>query len=76
MKLVTVSIGTKEGASHVFPDMDEKVVSQLLSERGISDYGRLGQLTLVNVSQSVILVPFRIIQTISIDDKEVWRCPA
>lgn len=75
MKLVTVQIQTFEGSLYEFPDMDEAVLINLLTDRAMSDYRVMGKLSLVNISHAIVLIPFHIIQVVFIEGVEKWRSP-
>lgn len=72
--LVSLTLRTRLGACYVFPDMARSEVELLL--RRIEDAAKSGQLTLVNASQAVLILPFRIIKTISVGEEERWCSPA
>lgn len=72
-ELVTMGVETTLGAHYSFPDMEKPVAEKLVEALGIETFRRLGQISLVNVSQAVLLVPFRIVKSISIDGKERWH---
>jgi len=68
MKLVTISIETFLKATYQFPDMGEPEIVEALSRLNSAS----GNLTLVNASQAVIVVPLRIIRVVSVDGCEVF----
>jgi hypothetical protein len=68
-ELVEVRIETTLGAHYSFPDMQRAMLEFLLKE----DLGLDGNLVLTNVSQAVLVVPVRIIKTLSINGEVKWR---
>lgn len=67
--LVRVTIRTLLGACYEFPDMDRKEIDKLFKD----DVARFGNLTLVNISEAVLVVPLRIISVLLVNDEEKWR---
>lgn len=70
-----VHVLTKESAEYTFPDMDGAELRKVLPEsrRVLAD---MPSLSMVNVSGSVLIIPFRIIKHIYIGEDLVWVCPA
>lgn len=69
--LVTVNVETKLGVHYVFPDMPRAEMEQLFSS-SLSPAVVTGQLTLVNLSKACLVMPFRIVKTISINGEQRW----
>lgn len=76
MRLVTVEIITELGESYLFPDISKEIADTLFSERGIYDFQRIGSISLANISQAFLIVPFRIIGRILVDGVTVWASHA
>lgn len=73
MKLVLVRITTHMGEEYAFPDMDADAAARMVQELQLA---HPSQLTLANQSTAVLVVPFRIVATISVDGEERWHAPA
>jgi hypothetical protein len=71
VKPCVVTIITKTGAKHVFPDMDKNQIFRLLGTQLYS----AGDLTLVNVSGTCLVIATRIIETIELDGEVSWKAP-
>jgi len=67
--LVTVTIETTLGARYEFPDMSRRIVEGLITD----ELALLGNLTLVNVSQAVLVIPLRIVKVLAINGEVKWR---
>jgi hypothetical protein len=73
MTLVTVKIVTELGAEYAFPDVLRETVDSLLSSDTLHGFS---QISFVNQSAACLVVPRRIIKTISVDGEIRWRSPA
>ena len=71
VKPCVVTLVTKTGARHVFPDMDKNQIFRLLGAQLYSASG----LTLVNISGTCLVIATRIIETIELDGEVSWRAP-
>jgi hypothetical protein len=69
--LVPAEITTKEGDVYVFPCMLQSEAQQWIDNA--SSFSYQTQLTLVNVSGACLVLPTRVIATISIGGVEVWK---
>ena len=72
-KLVKVKIETQLGAIYEFPDMALATMEALIASETLHGFA---QVSLVNQSGSCLVVPARIINTISIDGEIKWVCRA
>ena len=71
----TVCVVTREGAEYTFPDMVVGELKLVLPETGrFKD--TMPSLMMVNVSMSVLTIPFRVIKEIRVGDEVLWACPA
>lgn len=73
MTLVTVKIVTELGAEYVFPDVLKETMDALLSSDTLHGFA---QISLVNQSAACLVIPRRIIKTISVNGEVRWACPA
>ena len=69
LQLVTITIETFLGATYVFPDMSRAEIDRLLKD----NIAFHGDLTLSNVGRAVLLLPIRIIKTLSVEGEVKWR---
>ena len=67
-ELVEVTVETLLGARYVFPDMPRDVIGSLQS----SGFTCSGQLVLVNASNVTLVLPSRIVKSISYDGEVKW----
>lgn len=70
VELVDVSIETTLGALYVFPDMNRRTLEQMIDDEEIFLHG---DLTLANISRAVLVIPIRIIKTLSIAGEIKWK---
>ena len=70
-ELVRVTLTTHLGAVYEVPDMTRAQIEQTLTE----DWALGSSLTLVNVSQAVLVLPFRILASIAVNGELKWRAP-
>lgn len=74
LELVTVDVETLLGVHYVFPDMELKELSRMLP-KGNRRVEGWPTMALVNLSNSALTIPFRIIKKICIrrlDSEEPW----
>jgi hypothetical protein len=69
--LTNVTIETTLGALYVFPDMLRPALEEALRHGAWDE----GQLTLVNVSNACLMMPNRIVKTLSFDGQVRWSGP-
>jgi hypothetical protein len=69
--LQTCVIETRLGALYRFPDFEGPL--EIPKGAGLSK--ALTQLTIVNISGSCLVLPWRIIKTIKLDEEVVWTGP-
>lgn len=67
-ELRTLVITTHLGAVYHFPDVDKGAFEWLPAARCT-----LSSVTLVNVSNAVLVLPTRIIDSVTVDGKEIWK---
>lgn len=65
------TIETRLGAVYQFPDIDDKIEIP----RGAGLNKALTNLTLVNISGACLVLPWRIIKSIKLDEEVVWTGP-
>lgn len=73
--LVTITIVTKQGSIYSFPDMPLAELKRVLPETGRTPTSS-PSLMMVNASGSTLLVEFRIIQNVSVDEEILWASRA
>ena len=69
LKLVEVCIETSLGARYVFPDMAETALAHVFAS-GLATFENI---TLVNASGAVLVVPTRIIRSFTVNDVILWK---
>lgn len=70
LKLVKLTILTSLDAEYVLPDMPEKSIEELIKSPNLHGFPSL---SLVNQSGACLIIPTRIIKTISVDGEIRWR---
>lgn len=70
--LVEVEIESDLGAHYKIPDCSWKLLWQLTRSESLHGFPSL---SLVNVSQACLVIPTRIIKTISANGQILWRSP-
>lgn len=70
-KYVKVEIASTLGAGYVFPDMPYNQLKLFLASMA----GESDTLVLTNLSGATMTVPKRIIDSLKVDGKVVWRRP-
>jgi hypothetical protein len=71
--LVTVYVETLTGSDYVFPDVSPDIVERLPEAGRTPSYPTL---QLVNISFSLLSVPWLVVRRVRIEEKVVWECPA
>ena len=72
MKAVSIRVETTLGAVYEFPDVDPTQVT-----KGHLDFWvTVGSITLANISNACLIVPFRIVAALYIDGEKKWPFPA
>lgn len=73
-ELVDITIESKTGALYVLPDVSKTVMDKTVP--ALSHWKTtMSSFTLENISGAVLLVPWRIINRILMDNQEVWIAP-
>lgn len=70
-KLAELTLRTSLGAEYKFPDADEDELKNLI--KGLQLGTHLSQLTLTNVSGACLVLPIRIVASVSINGEEKWH---
>ena len=71
MSLGVIGIRTRTGARYEFPDMKLADVDPIINHAKSGD--SCSQIALHNVSQSVLVVPWKIVDEISMDGEVKWK---
>ncbi len=67
--LTVVTVKTKEGSEYCFPDVPRSMLKNILANRG---WNCTGQVALVNISGACLVMPARIVATLSYDGEVKW----
>jgi len=67
-----VIVETHEGGTYAFPNMNITKLKQVLPDKG-RRLERMPCLVMVNASVSSLSIPFRIIETIRVEDEVLWH---
>lgn len=73
VRLATIEVATHHGDVYRLPAMDVAALESLLPKDGVLPDGTTS-LSLVNASMAILLIPFRIVKTVSVDGEVWWTC--
>jgi hypothetical protein len=73
--LETVRVVTHLGAEYTFPDISASGVKAVMPESGRIPADS-PSLMMLNVSGSVLVVPFRVVKEVRCGEEVLWVCPA